>query len=93
MCASLNLDVKSVNSVWHSSPTNTNSHWRTLHALIAKAICSIWKMQRSEGSTTSPKTIEIPPEDFRFWDKRVTSGKTVAVPKIRDIVEVKFLRD
>ena len=51
-------------------------------------------MQSSEGSTTSPTTIiEIPPEDFRFWDKRVTSGKTVAVPKIRDIVEVKFLRD
>jgi len=37
-----------------------------------------------------PKVIEMEVGDFREWNKRVTGGKTVTVPKLRDVQVAKF---
>lgn len=37
-----------------------------------------------------PKILEMDVSDFREWNKRVTGGKTVTVPKLRDIQVARF---
>ncbi|GFO31317.1 U-box domain-containing protein 16 [Plakobranchus ocellatus] len=44
-------------------------------------------VQTTEGG---PKILELEVSDFREWDKRVTAGKTLAVPKLKNILVVKF---
>ncbi|GFS18455.1 hypothetical protein ElyMa_006848500 [Elysia marginata] len=38
----------------------------------------------------SPKTVEMQPQDFTEWDKRVSGGKTVKMPLLKQIQETRF---
>ena len=50
-------------------------------------------MSHIETSGGSPKVVEMNTSDFTIWDKRLTGGKTVHVPYLKDIAEARFLRN